>query len=207
MRAAGDRKQTQPRCRDGGLRLLECWEVKLNNENQQIWFFVTHTQTQTESVPYPKIAPKLIYLMELFVSLWSRGLSPALFSQGRVIVDRGGSTSRLPCYVFCICLLTYTNKYHKYKSVELGDQLGVNKKMMKNRIIIFFAPVALLSTRYTEISVKSDCITFTFQKGTNFGKSFCCVQLSNICWSGNPQWKCRLKTTPTHVFSALSPSR
>ena len=29
--------------------------------------------------------------------------------------------SRLPCYVFCICLLTY--KYQKYKSVELGDQL------------------------------------------------------------------------------------
>ena len=29
--------------------------------------------------------------------------------------------SRLPCYVFCICLLT--NKYQKYKSVELGDQL------------------------------------------------------------------------------------
>ena len=30
-------------------------------------------------------------------------------------------TSRLPCYVFCICL--FTNKYQKYKSVELGDQL------------------------------------------------------------------------------------
>ena len=29
--------------------------------------------------------------------------------------------SRLPCFVFYICLLTY--KYHKYKSVELGDQL------------------------------------------------------------------------------------
>ena len=29
--------------------------------------------------------------------------------------------SRLPCYVFRICLLT--NKYQKYKSVELGDQL------------------------------------------------------------------------------------
>ena len=27
--------------------------------------------------------------------------------------------SRLPCYVFCICLL----RYQKYKSVELGDQL------------------------------------------------------------------------------------
>ena len=27
--------------------------------------------------------------------------------------------------VFCICVLTYTstNKYQKYKSVELGDQL------------------------------------------------------------------------------------
>ena len=39
-------------------------------------------------------------------------------------------TSRLPCYVFCICLLTIfillfiTNKYQKYKSVELGDQLS-----------------------------------------------------------------------------------
>ena len=30
--------------------------------------------------------------------------------------------SRLPCHVFCIGLLT-TNKYQKYKSVELGDQL------------------------------------------------------------------------------------
>ena len=30
-------------------------------------------------------------------------------------------TSRLPCYVFRICLLT--NIYQKYKSVELGDQL------------------------------------------------------------------------------------
>ena len=29
--------------------------------------------------------------------------------------------SRLPCYVFCICMLT--NKYQKYNSVELGDQL------------------------------------------------------------------------------------
>ena len=32
------------------------------------------------------------------------------------------ATCRFPCYVFCICLLTY--KYQKYKSVELGDQLG-----------------------------------------------------------------------------------
>ena len=43
--------------------------------------------------------------------------------------------SRLPCYVFCICMLTKfrrstgvttansTNKYQNYKSVELGDQL------------------------------------------------------------------------------------
>ena len=31
-------------------------------------------------------------------------------------------SSRLHCYVFCFCLLT-TNKYQKYKSVELGDQL------------------------------------------------------------------------------------
>ena len=30
---------------------------------------------------------------------------------------------RLPCYVFFICLLTDTNRYQKYKSVELGDQL------------------------------------------------------------------------------------
>ena len=31
--------------------------------------------------------------------------------------------------VFCICLLTYTNtnRYQKYKSVELGDQLGKNR--------------------------------------------------------------------------------
>ena len=29
--------------------------------------------------------------------------------------------SRWPCYVFCICLST--DKYEKYKSVELGDQL------------------------------------------------------------------------------------
>ena len=28
----------------------------------------------------------------------------------------------LPCYVFCICLLT-TNKYQKYKSVEMGNEL------------------------------------------------------------------------------------
>ena len=28
---------------------------------------------------------------------------------------------KLPYYVFCICLLT--NKYQKYKAVELGDQL------------------------------------------------------------------------------------
>ena len=28
--------------------------------------------------------------------------------------------SRLPCYVFCICLLTTTNKYQKYKSVEIN---------------------------------------------------------------------------------------
>ena len=32
--------------------------------------------------------------------------------------------SRLPCYVFCICLLTNKNKYQKYKSVELGDELN-----------------------------------------------------------------------------------
>ena len=37
----------------------------------------------------------------------------------------------MSCYVFCICLLTYKYqkyeykyKYQKYKSVELGDQLG-----------------------------------------------------------------------------------
>ena len=34
----------------------------------------------------------------------------------------GWISSRLPCCVFCICLLT-TNRYQKYKSVELGDQL------------------------------------------------------------------------------------
>ena len=36
-------------------------------------------------------------------------------------LDMTETPSRLPCYVFCICLLT--NKYQKYKSVELGDQL------------------------------------------------------------------------------------
>ena len=34
----------------------------------------------------------------------------------------GGWGSRLPCLVFCICMLT--NKYQKYKLVDLGDQLG-----------------------------------------------------------------------------------
>ena len=38
--------------------------------------------------------------------------------------------SRLPCYVFCICLLT-TNKYQKYKSVELGDQLVLHKAIAR----------------------------------------------------------------------------
>ena len=39
-------------------------------------------------------------------------------------------TSRLPCYVFCICLLA-TNKYQKYKSVELGDQLPLDKTRVR----------------------------------------------------------------------------
>ena len=38
-----------------------------------------------------------------------------------LLIQRRGQFSRLPCYVFCICPLTY--KYQKYKSVELGDQL------------------------------------------------------------------------------------
>ena len=38
-----------------------------------------------------------------------------------LLIQRRGRFSRLPCYVFCICPLTY--KYQKYKSVELGDQL------------------------------------------------------------------------------------
>ena len=42
-----------------------------------------------------------------------------LDSQIRSMITR---SSRLPCYVFCICQLT--NKYQTYKSVELGDQLG-----------------------------------------------------------------------------------
>ena len=42
---------------------------------------------------------------------------------------------RLPRYVFCICLLTNTNRYQKYKSVELGDQLpkGVKDKVKQAR--------------------------------------------------------------------------
>ena len=43
--------------------------------------------------------------------------------------------SRLPCYVFCICMLT--NKYQKYKSVELGDQLKRYEKA-----IFFFILIA-----------------------------------------------------------------
>ena len=41
------------------------------------------------------------------------------------IIQNTPPDTRLPCYVFCICLLTYTNtnKEQKYKSVELGDQL------------------------------------------------------------------------------------
>ena len=53
------------------------------------------------------------------------------FDKQVMMVDDG---SRLPCYVFCICLLTTgvatansINKYQKYKSVELGDQLGYTK--------------------------------------------------------------------------------
>ena len=38
-----------------------------------------------------------------------------------ILITIVSMASRLPCYVFCICLLT--NKYQKYKSVELGDQL------------------------------------------------------------------------------------
>ena len=38
-----------------------------------------------------------------------------------ILITIVSMASKLPCYVFCICLLT--NKYQKYKSVELGDQL------------------------------------------------------------------------------------
>ena len=38
-----------------------------------------------------------------------------------ILITIVSMASRLPWYVFCICLLT--NKYQKYKSVELGDQL------------------------------------------------------------------------------------
>ena len=42
--------------------------------------------------------------------------------------------SRLPCYVFYICLLYLsTNEYQNYKSVELGDQLGTLKRHSKIR--------------------------------------------------------------------------
>ena len=38
--------------------------------------------------------------------------------------------SRLPCYVFCICLLTYrvNNRYQKYKSVELAHCMSFRQK-------------------------------------------------------------------------------
>ena len=45
--------------------------------------------------------------------------------------DRELSLGRLPCYVFCICLLT--NKYQKYKSVELDDQLGQLEQCLYRR--------------------------------------------------------------------------
>ena len=41
------------------------------------------------------------------------------------------SPSRLPCYVFCIFLLT-TNKNQKYKSAELGNQLRQPKIEVEN---------------------------------------------------------------------------
>ena len=52
-----------------------------------------------------------------------------------VVVVVGGYGSRLPCYVFCICLLTY--KDQKYKSVELGDQLAESKSFLCTLIVKF----------------------------------------------------------------------
>ena len=43
--------------------------------------------------------------------------------------------NRWPCYVFCICMLT--NKYQKYKSVELGDQLGPAQTQLTARHIYY----------------------------------------------------------------------
>ena len=39
-------------------------------------------------------------------------------------------TSRLPCYVVCICLST--NRYQKYNSVELGDQWCPTKVSLRH---------------------------------------------------------------------------
>ena len=63
-------------------------------------------------------------------------------------LERGlGKGSRLPCYVFCIFLLT-TNKYQKYKSVKLGDQLT----SLPGDILLSFLVVSLTQRLKPDLS-------------------------------------------------------
>ena len=62
---------------------------------------------------------------------------------------------RLPCHVFCICMMTNINN-KKYKSVELGDQLdtflpGVNMtggNVLESKCSVFSAKCVVHSVQF-----------------------------------------------------------
>ena len=69
----------------------------------------------------------------------------------------------------------------------------------------------------TTIILVPNLLSLFEEKTASLWKNFYCIQLSlnfvsrsiknNTLWTQNIQWKCRLNTNLTHVFSAISPSR
>ena len=60
------------------------------------------------------------------------------------------ASQHLLCYVFGICLLT-TNKYQKYKSVELGDQLHASQHLLCSQLGILLQTLLTSCVLYKSV--------------------------------------------------------
>ena len=87
-----------------------------------IHVMVSAAHSGWSSTKVKKVAKSVDTSKRLKNALTNANLSTfSILGMGRIVINVKCFTSRLPCYVFCICLLT--NKDQKYKSVELGHQL------------------------------------------------------------------------------------
>ena len=139
-----------------------CWGLVIFALSTLFFKFVLHFQRQYHKFTREKrkvnFEQKIWIFVQTLTWLFSRctftqgSLQPVTLSRLNMNMDGWMDGSRLPCYVFCICMLT--NKYQKYKSVELGDQLGVS-----GHIIFLFR-----GSKYPKMAKKAHKYSFSVPK-------------------------------------------